>query len=266
MTKMIHHFQFDQDPWLAHRYFTSEFCLFETLRVYQGKVRCLSAHSKRITHSAYQLNIPIFDTHLNSTLSQAAYSLRDKGDCALRYSLTQHGQATLTWRFIKPDYINTDLTTAVVYCPTIPSLARWYKHSQRMSWIEMARQLAVEEVIFCDDQDYLLESNQSNLFALLGNELITPPFQNNFLPGITRQALLDFASQLNLRVVEQSIHLKKDYDALFLTSTLKELSYVKSIRYRGTIITFDKHDYIKRWQKKFHQYLQSLSTSPINHY
>ena len=79
--------QFDKDPWHPHRYFTSEFCLFETLRVYQGRVRCLSAHINRIRSSADALNIPIFDDQLDNTLSQAAYSLRDEGDCALRYSI-----------------------------------------------------------------------------------------------------------------------------------------------------------------------------------
>ncbi len=92
-----------------------------------------------------------------------------------------------------------------------------------------AREQQAIEAVYVDRDGYLLEATTSNLIALRGDTLITPPCER-ILPGITRQVVLQLARR-EFVVEERQLH--KDeirlLDETFLTSSVKEVVPVVAI-------------------------------------
>ena len=72
------------------------------------------------------------------------------------------------------------------------------------------------------------ECSTSNLFAVVNGRLITHPCGAKILPGITRQIVLECATQLNIPAEERPLREEEVQraDELFITSTTRELHWV----------------------------------------
>jgi D-alanine transaminase len=86
------------------------------------------------------------------------------------------------------------------------------------------------------DLGYVTECSTSNLFAVIGEKLITHPVGTKVLPGITRQQVLEIADELGIEVDERAIREEEAprADELFITSTTREISWVS--RWNDTYI------------------------------
>lgn len=90
------------------------------------------------------------------------------------------------------------------------------------------------DALFIDDNQFVREGTTNNLFAILGNTLVTPPLEN-VLGGITRAVVLDLASKIDgIRIEERYISLEEVYNAdeVFMTSSIKEVMPVRQINDR----------------------------------
>jgi branched-chain amino acid aminotransferase len=82
------------------------------------------------------------------------------------------------------------------------------------------------DALFLDTDGHCSEATSSNLFAWTGEALLTPPVSCGALPGITREAVIELAGSLGIRVDERPF----DLDALlaareaFLTSSLRGIA------------------------------------------
>jgi branched-chain amino acid aminotransferase len=99
-----------------------------------------------------------------------------------------------------------------------------------------ARSQQAIEAIYVDRNGYMLEGTTSNLFAFVGDTLVTPP-GDRVLPGITRQVVLELAGK-EFSIVERQLH--KDevrlLDETFITSSVKEIIpivHIDSIKISG---------------------------------
>lgn len=96
------------------------------------------------------------------------------------------------------------------------------------------RQSAVDqgcaEAILIKD-GYVTEGAASNIFAVLDNTLITPPNGETILPGITRQIILDIATQNKIPVSEEifSLDALKTASEIWLTSSTREIVPVTNL-------------------------------------
>lgn len=93
-----------------------------------------------------------------------------------------------------------------------------------------ARDRKVFEALFVRD-GCVLEGATSNLFAVLGGSLVTPPKGPRLLPGITRDVVISLAKAAGLRIKERSLALRELYRAqeVFLSgTTIDVLSVVKA--------------------------------------
>ena len=89
-----------------------------------------------------------------------------------------------------------------------------------------ARRAGAEEALFLDTEAHCSEATSSNLFAWMGNTLVTPPVSCGALPGITRAAVLELASVLGVPRAERVFGLDELLGAneAFLTSSLRGLA------------------------------------------
>jgi branched-chain amino acid aminotransferase len=60
---------------------------------------------------------------------------------------------------------------------------------------KQARKVGGVEALYKDARDNVLEGTTVNVFAIVGNTLITPPTDGRILPGITRMTILDLARE-----------------------------------------------------------------------
>jgi branched-chain amino acid aminotransferase len=88
--------------------------------------------------------------------------------------------------------------------------------------LSRARQQGAIESIYVDCRGRLLEGTTTNLFAFIGNKLVTPGI--SILPGITRKVVLKLvATEFDLEIRDIHRDEKRLLDEVFLTASNKEV-------------------------------------------
>lgn len=88
-----------------------------------------------------------------------------------------------------------------------------------------------QEGIVLDEAGNVSEGSGENLFAIKDGTLLTPPVSSSILAGITRDTVLQLASDLGIERHEQTISRDLLYlaDELFMTGTAAEITPVRSV-------------------------------------
>jgi branched-subunit amino acid aminotransferase/4-amino-4-deoxychorismate lyase len=88
-----------------------------------------------------------------------------------------------------------------------------------------ARAAGVDEALCLNEKGFLAEASMSNIFLVTDGILKTPVKESGILPGITRETVLELASQLGINSVEHNIRLDELFQAqeAFLTNSLIEV-------------------------------------------
>lgn len=88
-----------------------------------------------------------------------------------------------------------------------------------------ARALGADEALLCDGEDHVTEGASSNVFAVAGAQLWTPPPGSGLLAGVTRAAVLELAGDLGVAVEEAPLPMSVLFgaDEVFLTASTREL-------------------------------------------
>ena len=94
---------------------------------------------------------------------------------------------------------------------------------------QQGQDAGVNETILFNKDGFLTEASSCNVFMVKDNVILTPPLDNQLLPGITRQLLLDMLKRdQNFQVSEQAVHMDelRVADEIWLTSSSKEIAPV----------------------------------------
>jgi branched-subunit amino acid aminotransferase/4-amino-4-deoxychorismate lyase len=167
---------------------------FETLRTYGTHPFRLEAHLDRLEASAARLDIQV-----PRALVEREIQAHLAEDVRIRYTLTAGGHRILDVAPIPQHRIGAPVTVGSVRWDPPEWLPGVVKHGSRAAWIVAARRMGVDEVLLVDAGSNILEANQSNVFAVVGGTLCTPPLDGRFLAGITRGALIEAAHRVTLR-------------------------------------------------------------------
>ncbi len=87
----------------------------------------------------------------------------------------------------------------------------------------IASGMGYTQVLWLDAREnkYVEEVGTSNIFFVIGDELITPPLGGTILPGVTRDSVIKLASHLGVKVTERRLAMAEVIDSLE-KGTLKE--------------------------------------------
>lgn len=87
----------------------------------------------------------------------------------------------------------------------------------------IATDMGYTQVLWLDarEKKYVEEVGTSNIFFVIGDELITPPLGGTILPGVTRDSVIKLASHLGVNVKERPLPITEVIDAIE-KGTLKE--------------------------------------------
>ena len=106
----------------------------------------------------------------------------------------------------------------------------------------IATNMGYTQVLWLDarEKKYVEEVGTSNIFFLMGDELITPPLGGTILPGVTRNSVIKLASHLGVKVAERPLAIDEVVEAIekgilkeaFASGTAAIISPVGQIYYR----------------------------------
>lgn len=109
---------------------------------------------------------------------------------------------------------------------------------------KIATEMGYTQVLWLDavERKYVEEVGTSNIFFLVGDELVTPPLSGSILPGVTRNSVITLARHMGIKVSERPISIDEVISAsqngalkeAFASGTAAIISPVGQIFFRGT--------------------------------
>lgn len=206
--------------------------LFESLRVYDGEPFLLHEHLARMRVGARRLGIRMPVVRGIDRLI-AADRVRN---AVLRIILTGGGPG------VRPSLIAmTDALPAVPSTVAVEPVAvargplagvKSLNYLENRMIRDAARRRGFYEAVFVTPRGELLEGTSSNIFAVIGGRVVTPPLRG-ILPGITRARVMRLADVRERRLTLRDLRRAGE---VFITSALIEVVPVRrvgAIRFRN---------------------------------
>lgn len=225
--------------------------VFETFRVYGRHIFRRDAHLERATAGARALGFVLSEraaviAALTATVA-ANEAVLGGADSALRLLVTPGGidpdsvfpgtpwgepTVVVTSHPLRPlDREHREGVRAITVAgrrelPTVKALS--YVASNRAR--RQAREAGVDEALLVRD-DHVLEAAGANVFAVLGDRIVTPPVAAGILAGVTRAVAIEVAGRLGISLEERILSRAElmSADEAFLTATTREIVAVVEV-------------------------------------
>jgi branched-chain amino acid aminotransferase len=227
--------------------------VFETMRVYSGKIFRLEHHLDRLFQSARSIfiELPITRNEIRSAI-YAAIKLNRLSNSIVRLTVTRGELGS----GISVDY-SSPPTVVILVKPVKAFSKKIYKEG---IGIKLSKKSAIRtqgisnqikscnylsniilrenalrenffEAVLLDHNHNVTEGTISNIFIIKNNQLKTPLVNEFVLSGIIRQAILDLCLENNIPFKEDLITERELYEAdeLFLTNSAIEILPVRNI-------------------------------------
>jgi branched-chain amino acid aminotransferase len=138
--------------------------------------------------------------------------------------------------YVSEEYVRASLG-GVGYCKAAGNYAASLYASKKAS------ELGYTQVLWLDaaERKYVEEVGTSNIFFVIGDDLITPNLSGSILPGVTRNSVIQIAKSWGINVLEKPISMDEITDAhasgilkeAFASGTAAIVSPVGQIFFRG---------------------------------
>lgn len=233
--------------------FTFGDSVYEVLRTYGGRPFEAGRHFRRLRASAARLgfDVPLSDQELleraDALLARAANEesylriivSRGIGDCSYAFDRVQGPTVVLVCKpftaYPEWHYRQGIRTAAVGVRRNHPrALDPAIKSSNLLNNVLAVREAqarGAEEPVLLNHEGYLAEGASTNVFAVAGGSVRTPPLTAGILAGITREVVLELLGGLGAPFREEPLHLADllSADEVFLTSTTREVVPVSQV-------------------------------------
>jgi len=227
--------------------------VFEGIRVYDGRIFKCAEHVERFFNSAkaIMLDLGLTKSELTEVIAETC-NCNDVSDGYVRLVATRgigdlgllpHHQLSPTLFCIASRISLYDREIYDTGMPIITAVQRRIKPTvidpqikslnylnNILAKIEAVR-AGVPEALMLTDDGIVAECTGENVFIVKEGTLFTPPCHVGILNGITRQTVIQLASNLGMRLVEKEFTLFNVYsaDECFLTGTAAEIVPVSSV-------------------------------------
>ena len=220
--------------------------VFSTLRVMDGVMFEWPRHYQRMERDAQLLGVPLPG---GVALEHQLYGLvaaNDAANATLRVAVVRNTVGPFdapnqeaaydVIAFTKNltqwgDHVRLGLVEHARHAANPFCAAKMLAWSMNLRWYELARQQGLDEVVLLNERGEVAELTSANIFAVKGDEILTPPLASGCLPGITRQVLLEIPVD-GFRVVERTLMPQELEQAaeVFISSSTRETLPVAEIR------------------------------------
>src|SRR3989338_4495970 len=221
--------------------------VYETVRVYEGKIFIAEAHWKRLRKSLKGIHLQIPWSNLNLT-EACLKTVQANGlkECLTRITITrgrgevgydpkscQNPSLVIFASPIRKDLLHLWLNGVKISVVPVrrnhrkslnPALKTINCLNGILAKIESLKENAFEGV-FLNLEENLAEGTISNIFIIKNRILKTPSLECGILDGVTRGAVIEAAKKQKIKVEETKINVSEllRADEIFLTSTTMEI-------------------------------------------
>lgn len=216
--------------------------IYELIRTYRGELFHVDEHLSRLEASAKEIEIalPYTATQMEKIIRLGCrksgfadvkiYIQVTRGAAPRMHSFPKKVRPTVVMTFREFEPLPPKLHEEGVAVISIPDI-RWARCNVKSLNLlpnvigrEQALRAGAFEAIFIRDGK-VTEGAGSNLFAVIGKKVMTPPAGPYILSGITREVVLQIGRQRGLEMVERELKRSQldSADELFLTGTTVEV-------------------------------------------
>jgi branched-chain amino acid aminotransferase len=210
--------------------------IYEVIRVQKGVPLFAEDHMNRFFHSAWlcHLEIPVDETEIRSYLRQLI-SINGVEEGNIRFSYCFRPKGIFHAYFIPHHYPDPEMILKGVEC----GLYSAERHDPNAKVVQTALRDAADamirgkgyyEILLINRNGEITEGSRSNLFFQVNGALHTAPSEE-VLPGITRQKVLELATQGGFDVIMKNLPVRElsSADGVFLTGTSPKILPVRKI-------------------------------------
>ncbi|GAA6527878.1 aminodeoxychorismate lyase [Intrasporangium sp. DVR] len=219
--------------------------VFETAKIDAGRPFALSRHHARLQRSAAGLGLPPVDLAFIAKGIDAVLEGEEIDFGRLRYSVTggvgplgsDRGDADLTYVVLAGPQARPPASGKLTVLPwtrnersAIAGL-KTTSYAENVVALGRAKQVGAIEAVFGNTRGELCECTGSNIFVVVGGEVLTPPADSGLLAGITRELLLEWAAEADVAIREVALPLDvlETADEVFITSSTKDVLPVHAV-------------------------------------
>lgn len=243
--------------------------LFETIRIFNGKIPFLSFHMNRLKKGMNILGMIIPDDFVNIILSEINQFIEKKDNWRIRLTIFRNdgglytplnneiqfliekerldnsffklNEKGLSLGISKEKLLSNHIYSAI---KTGNSIAYILAANERKNnnW---------DDILIQNNKGEIAEALSSNLFLIINNEIITPRLSSACVAGTMRQFLLN---NKTIKIKERNINKEKlnQADAIFITNAIQGMKWVREI----DGIHFSKHPLIEELLDVMNDYIQ----------
>jgi len=223
--------------------------VYEVMARVDGRIRAKSLHEARLRSSLGAIGLDISVTDVFSDVDR----LIDKAgllDAKIYVQVTRGAAPVRDHAFPEQTSPTVFLTVsefkAVSQKPAkaiVRPDIRWRRNSIKsvsllgnVLLLQEARENGAQEAVLYRD-DFVTEASTSNVFVIRGQSLITPPLTDLILPGITRHLVIEMASSVGLKVIEEAVRVDSlpGSDGVFVSSSTRGLMPIVELDPGGQI-------------------------------
>lgn len=222
--------------------------VFSTLRVSDGVLFAYPRHYARMKHDAELMRVPF--TYIADSLHKELASLIEANhafNATLRVALVRNKGGLFEAPQIASDSeliaFTADLTNwgdgvhlnyvaHARYGASPFSGLKVTSWAQNLTWYEKAHQDGFDEALLLNEYGEVSECTSANIFAIFGNDMLTPPLATSgCLPGVTRAILLEEIHLPGFSIREQALTPAEieGADGVLISSTTRDLLPVLTV-------------------------------------
>ena len=224
--------------------------LFETIRVFNGKIICLDAHFNRISSGLdvlkikqnYSFNQNSLERYVNELLLYKNIKYGGKVKVYIfRAGLGTYKPETNQMSFVV-EAMDLEQNKYVLnkkgflvdiyheYSKTVNQLS-FFKTSNSLLYVlaaVTASENNLDDLFIVNEKNEIIESSNSNVFFLKEDVLLTPPLSSGCIEGVMRIEVIRAAKDLGINILESNVYeedLEKSRE-IFLTNVISGIRWV----------------------------------------
>lgn len=224
--------------------------IFETIRMFNGRLPFLARHFSRLSQSCKILHletVPDFDIgFFEQEIRKATGPVSNarirftlfRQDGGLYQPVTNHTVFLVESKVLpRPDFelYSSGLTLGICPFPLVSfHHTSMYKTCNRLPSISAAlyaQQNHLHDCLMLNNEGKIAEAVSGNIFMLKGKQLFTPPVSSGCINGIMRGMIISIAEKSGFEVIEKDIHPGElsDYQEVFMTNAIQGVKPVNQI-------------------------------------
>jgi branched-chain amino acid aminotransferase len=214
--------------------------VFETLKAVDGRAFATTRHLERLARSARGLGLPAPDLDEVATACAAVLAANPVPLGRLRITYTggpsplgsDRGNAGPTLVVALAGTSPRPETTAVVTVPWTRNekgaLAglKTTSYGENVVALARAHEHGASEALLANTRGRLCEGTGSNVFVVIGGQVLTPPLDSGCLAGITRHLVVEWTGAQEADLPMEAL---ADAEEVFLTSSLRDVQAVHRV-------------------------------------